>query len=608
MSSSPTASWLLAASSILCAAVTTAASAPTDAERDAAGLDGTATSPALPSVRGAGSGGSALGPVLPVPVSVVLKVGDAPAGAPVGDTVSALNSPFTDGNGKVGFVGSLAPSSARFVWHDTGLVFLSTSAPTPLTGGEGTMGTSDTGGFIYSPSVNGTDGVWSHNGLLAVGGTQAAGFPAGTNSTFHSRPTMRPDGRAHWVAGLNASGGTTTQFRTIYTSPDATAANAVPVITEGDLVGTQAILTLEFSYDFSDDSAHHIQKMSLDTGSTTNDSAIWVDGAVVARELDSTGAGDAWQAFDNVSINTQGHYLFSGDTNGATATDEFIAYDGVLALREGATVDGVVLGTSVNTLAINDLNQAVHIWSVAGGEALFYACDASDLAGTSQLLLRTGDTVDVDGNGTADATVADFEASFVIGPGLDLAEDGRVFVELTLTFVTGDAEAIVALTLPAGCGGIAAFCPGDGTGTACPCGNSGTAGNGCANSVNANGANLAATGTPSLAADTLVLQGSGMPNSSALYFQGTSDLAGGAGTAFGDGLRCAGGSIIRLSTKFNAAGASQFPVGGDPSVSVRGLVAAPGSRTYQVWYRNAAAFCTTSTFNLTNGLRVDWTL
>ncbi len=153
---------------------------------------------------------------------------------------------------------------------------------------------------------------------------------------------------------------------------------------------------------------------------------------------------------------------------------------------------------------------------------------------------------------------------------------------------------------------FAAYCFGDGTATACPCGNVGVAGNGCPNSINAAGAHLAATGNASIAADTVVLAGTGMPNSSALYFQGTAQQSGGLGVVFGDGLRCAGGSVIRLATKFNAAGASQFPAGGDPSVSVRGLVASPGSRTYQCWYRNAAAFCTASTFNLTNGVGVTW--
>jgi hypothetical protein len=150
------------------------------------------------------------------------------------------------------------------------------------------------------------------------------------------------------------------------------------------------------------------------------------------------------------------------------------------------------------------------------------------------------------------------------------------------------------------------YCFGDGTGTACPCANSGATGNGCASSINAAGANLATSGSASIAADTLVLQGSGMPDSSALYFQGTMQLGGGLGVAFGDGLRCVGGSIVRLKTVTNAGGSSQYPQAGDPSVSVKGQVVAPGLRDYQVWYRNAASFCTISTFNLTNGVEVSW--
>jgi hypothetical protein len=150
------------------------------------------------------------------------------------------------------------------------------------------------------------------------------------------------------------------------------------------------------------------------------------------------------------------------------------------------------------------------------------------------------------------------------------------------------------------------YCFGDGAGAACPCGNPGAAGNGCASSVNALGAHLGASGSPSLTADTLLLLGSGMPNSSVLYFQGTAQLGGGLGVAFGDGLRCVAGTIVRLGTKTNVAGASQYPAAGDLPVSVRGMITAPGTRNYQMWYRNAAAFCTTSTFNLSNGLQIAW--
>jgi len=151
-----------------------------------------------------------------------------------------------------------------------------------------------------------------------------------------------------------------------------------------------------------------------------------------------------------------------------------------------------------------------------------------------------------------------------------------------------------------------AYCSGDGSGTACPCGNAGAAGNGCASSVNANGARLSAVGTASLANDSVVLRGTGMPNSSALFFQGTLRANGGNGLTFGDGLRCAGGTILRLRVVSNAGGASQYPQPGDPPVSQRGQVNQPGTRTYQVWYRNSASYCTPSTFNLTNGLEIVW--
>jgi hypothetical protein len=127
------------------------------------------------------------------------------------------------------------------------------------------------------------------------------------------------------------------------------------------------------------------------------------------------------------------------------------------------------------------------------------------------------------------------------------------------------------------------YCFGDGSGTACPCGNNSTVGDGegCRNSLGRGGL-LALAGTPSVSNDTATLEGEKMPNSSALYFQGTTRVSGGAGNVFGDGLQCAGGSVIRLATKINVAGKSQFPSGGDPLLSVRGAVTPGATRTYQV--------------------------
>lgn len=190
----------------------------------------------------------------------------------------------------------------------------------------------------------------------------------------------------------------------------------------------------------------------------------------------------------------------------------------------------------------------------------------------------------------------------------------------TVDLLTGNATFVATLTggqnliglvyvpntCPSPCSSFTAFCFGDGTGTACPCGNNGAAGNGCSNSVFAQGANLAGAGTASISADTVVLTTTSTPNSSVLFFQGTAQQSGGSGVVFGDGKRCAAGSVIRLGTKTALGGSAQYPVGPDLSISVRGLVTAPGVRTYQGWYRNAAAFCTVSTFNLTNGCEITW--
>lgn len=153
------------------------------------------------------------------------------------------------------------------------------------------------------------------------------------------------------------------------------------------------------------------------------------------------------------------------------------------------------------------------------------------------------------------------------------------------------------------------YCYGDGSETACPCGNASAVGEraGCLHSLGTGGT-LRARGEPSLASDTLSIDGASIPNSSALYFQGLSMTAGGSGVTFGDGIKCTNGPCVRLLTKVNASCASTLPEAGDPSASVKGLITGPGTRHYQVRYRNAAVFCSSETFNSTNAVEVVWRL
>ena len=156
---------------------------------------------------------------------------------------------------------------------------------------------------------------------------------------------------------------------------------------------------------------------------------------------------------------------------------------------------------------------------------------------------------------------------------------------------------------------VVPFCAGDGTQTdhttGCPCANNGAAGHGCANSANASGAVLGRTGAPDT--DDLVLLGSGMPATvSCIYLQGDAL----ADVVFGDGVRCTGGSLVRLRTKNNVGGASSFPDSVETvTLSQRGgvTVGSGAVRYYQTYYRNSSStFCPPETFNVTNGLTVTW--
>jgi hypothetical protein len=152
------------------------------------------------------------------------------------------------------------------------------------------------------------------------------------------------------------------------------------------------------------------------------------------------------------------------------------------------------------------------------------------------------------------------------------------------------------------------YCAGDGSGAACPCTNHSPAGHaeGCLNSLGIGG-KLRASGVPRIAADTVTLIGTQMPpDSFALYFQGSGYPGGGGGTAFGDGKLCSANPMVRLKTVHNAGGSSQYPQAGDPPIHVRAQFTTAGTRNYQVWYRNAATYCTMATFNASNGLAIAW--
>jgi hypothetical protein len=152
------------------------------------------------------------------------------------------------------------------------------------------------------------------------------------------------------------------------------------------------------------------------------------------------------------------------------------------------------------------------------------------------------------------------------------------------------------------------YCFGDGM-SPCPCSNEndgslngGQAG--CANGVSLGGAVLLGSGSNSVSAADLTLEAFGLdPNQPGLYFQGDNQVAAGMGVGFGDGLRCAGGEVIRLQVVVaDPFGDSNTSI----SVASKGGASAGDVKRYQLWYRNPNTSACLTGFNLSNGYEVAW--
>ncbi len=152
---------------------------------------------------------------------------------------------------------------------------------------------------------------------------------------------------------------------------------------------------------------------------------------------------------------------------------------------------------------------------------------------------------------------------------------------------------------------VSLYCFGDGSGTPCPCANTGAAEHGCANSLYPEGCQLTASGTPSVSNDTFRLTATGsIGGQPGLFFLGNNAVNGGLGNTFGDGLRCAGGGVKRLEVVFTCGcGAASSTV----SIAQEGGLVAGDLKRMQWWYRDPNKSPCGNGFNLSNGVEVTWT-
>jgi hypothetical protein len=123
-------------------------------------------------------------------------------------------------------------------------------------------------------------------------------------------------------------------------------------------------------------------------------------------------------------------------------------------------------------------------------------------------------------------------------------------------------------------------CAGDGSAGPCTCGNTNAEPGGCLNSTG-RGALLDVAGSNGVAADDLRLIASQLPpGRSAILLAGTQTLS---GAIVGDGLRCAGGALVHLGTRFaGPSGQAEWGAG----LGASGGWGPGDTRVFQVWFRD----------------------
>ncbi len=336
-------------------------------------------------------------------------------------------------------------------------------------------------------------------------------------------------------------------------------------------------------------------------------------GAIERASVDSAGAEAAGASYA-ASISADGRFVaFASDASDLVAGDTNGVADVFVRDRQGGTTVRVSVDGSG---AQGNGASATPVLS-ADTRYVAFASTASDLV--------AGDT-----NGVSDVFVHDLQIGSTVRVSVDSArregnggsfraqisaDGGRiVFNSAASNLVQGDTNAIPDILFHDR-GFVAppdtSFCFGDGTGAACPCGNSGSAGHGCQNSASTGGASLAAIGTTS--PDTVVLLSTGeLPNALSIFLQGDASIA---PVLFGDGLRCVGGVLKRIAVVSASGGAAVFPSCPPPGITARsaalGDPIAPGSiRHYMAYYRDpSASYCpgpAGGTFNSSQAISITW--
>lgn len=246
-----------------------------------------------------------------------------------------------------------------------------------------------------------------------------------------------------------------------------------------------------------------------------------------------------------------------------------------------------VSSAAVNTFLAATNNDPLEILGDPQWEAGWFSIDGIQAGSETQTIVDPGLlAILVERFGTHESAVAPFGRGMQNNGGL-INDDSFIDLEPGVKFCFGDR----------------------GQGTPCPCNNDNDGSipfSGCANGVFASGAHLSALGEARVSADTLKLKvGHAEPSNACLFFKGDNRVNGGDGLVFGDGLRCAGGGVVRLQVVFtNSLGVALTTI----AIGAKTGAEAGDIQRYQCWYRSvlSPACGPLNFFNTSNGYELMW--
>jgi enediyne biosynthesis protein E4 len=355
----------------------------------------------------------------------------------------------------------------------------------------------------------------------------------------------------------------------------------------------------------------------------------------VAGVTQTDDGGYAWGAV-GVDFNHDGR-MDIAQTNGDTVTGEqsylFMKVQGQVAFNEMALQSGFVhtdLGRGMFNFDMdNDGDQDILIVTFNGPAKLF----RNDIAGLPnanwlRLFFDTSGNDDLAPNGygtKATVTIGPQEVMRYMAGGDNFLSCSELSTHFGLSTVTvvdklevewSDGQVTTILNVPTNQTMTivappnivqgSAYCFGDGTGTPCPCGASGNAGEGCQNTTGVRGAEMTAAGKAHIGNDSFRLYIQGVPgNKPGLLLRGMNQLNGGLGNPVGDGLLCTGGQTARSHVQVTVAGDTVFnDFQGNPFGA--SSFGAGAQVNYQFWYRDPMNPCSGSGFNFANAWGVIW--